>query len=98
MQPAFLPWHRTMLLHVERELQKLEPRVALHYWDWDAAAPNIFHEDFMGAPRTAAAYSPNPIFAIIEPAERLEHGSAVQRRRVAPEHRRITPVDPGGVR
>lgn len=49
MQPAFLSWHRTMLLHVERELQKLEPSVALHYWNWDAAAPNVFAEDFMGA-------------------------------------------------
>lgn len=49
-QPAFLPWHRAMLLHVERELQKHEPSVALHYWDWDAAAPNIFASDFMGAP------------------------------------------------
>ena len=50
MQPSFLPWHRTMLLHVERELQKHEPSVALHYWNWDAAAPNLFHEDFIGAP------------------------------------------------
>ncbi|HYI07874.1 MAG TPA: tyrosinase family protein [Thermoanaerobaculia bacterium] len=50
MQPAFLTWHRAMLLHVERELQKLEPTVALHYWDWDAAAPNVFSEDLIGAP------------------------------------------------
>lgn len=50
MQPAFLSWHRALLLQVERELQKLEPSVALHYWDWDAAAPNVFSQDFMGAP------------------------------------------------
>lgn len=50
MQPAFLSWHRAMLLHVERELQKHEPSVSLHYWDWDAAAPNLFHQDFIGAP------------------------------------------------
>jgi hypothetical protein len=38
-QPAFLPWHRAMLLHVERELQEIVRSVALHYWNWDAAAP-----------------------------------------------------------
>jgi tyrosinase len=48
-QPAFLPWHRAMLLHVERELQEIDPSVALHYWDWDAAAPKIFSSTFMGA-------------------------------------------------
>lgn len=47
-QPAFLTWHRAMLLHVERELQKIDPSVALHYWNWDAAAPNVFHLDFIG--------------------------------------------------
>lgn len=52
-QPSFLPWHRVMLLDVERELQKIDPSVALHYWDWDFAAPNVFHEDFMGAADTS---------------------------------------------
>jgi FtsP/CotA-like multicopper oxidase with cupredoxin domain/peroxiredoxin len=30
--PAFLAWHRTYLLRFERELQKLDPTVSLHYW------------------------------------------------------------------
>jgi tyrosinase len=48
-QPAFLGWHRAMLLEVERELQKIDASVSLHYWDWDAAAPNIFSTKFMGS-------------------------------------------------
>jgi hypothetical protein len=60
-QPAFFPWHRAMLLQVERELQAFDPSVTRPYWDWDAAAPNIFSEEFMGAPGTGALAT--PIFA-----------------------------------
>ena len=70
MQPAFLTWHRAFLLSVERELQKIDPSVALHYWNWDAAAPNVFHEDFMGAPGTPAfpgAIIAEPKFSITNP-------------------------------
>jgi tyrosinase len=68
-QPAFLPWHRAQLLHVERELQKIDPSVALHYWNWDAAAPNIFHQDFMGAAdmSVGAGGIAEPIFAVTNP-------------------------------
>ena len=66
MQPAFLSWHRVMLLHVERELQKLDPSVALHYWNWDAAAPNVFTEDFMGAPGSGGGVT-EPVFATTNP-------------------------------
>ena len=68
-QPAFLPWHRAMLLHVERELQKIDPSVALHYWNWDAAAPNVFHQDFMGAPDISVGEFDiaEPIFAASNP-------------------------------
>ena len=61
--PAFLPWHRVMLLHVERELQKIDPSVALHYWNWDAAAPNVFASDFIGA----ADFDPMDPFDVAEP-------------------------------
>jgi tyrosinase len=66
MQPSFLPWHRAMLLHVERELQKIDPTVALHYWNWDSASPNIFTEDFMGAPGTGG-FLAEPRFALSNP-------------------------------
>jgi tyrosinase len=66
MQPAFLPWHRAMLLHVERELQKLEPSVALHYWDWDAAAPNVFHEDLIGQ-AGPGGFLAEPVFSAANP-------------------------------
>ena len=46
--PGFLPWHRAYLLDLERELQAIDPSVALPYWRFDLAAPNIFKPDFMG--------------------------------------------------
>jgi tyrosinase len=48
--PGFLSWHRAYLLDLERELQKLEPSVTLPYWRFNQPAPNVFTEDFMGAP------------------------------------------------
>lgn len=68
-QPAFLTWHRAQLLHVERELQKIDPSVALHYWNWDAAAPNVFDDDFMGAADMSVGPFgiAEPIFAITNP-------------------------------
>jgi tyrosinase len=45
---GFLPWHRAYLLDLERELQAIDPSVALHYWRFDQAAPNIFTAKFLG--------------------------------------------------
>ncbi|MEO8795657.1 MAG: tyrosinase family protein [Daejeonella sp.] len=47
--PGFLPWHRAFILDLERELQRLDPSVALLYWNTDNANPNIFSLDFMGS-------------------------------------------------
>jgi tyrosinase len=47
--PHFLPWHRMLLLDLERELQAIDPAVSLHYWRFDEPAPNVFRSDFMGA-------------------------------------------------
>jgi tyrosinase len=46
--PGFLPWHRAYLLDLERELQAIDPSVALPYWRFDQAAPNLFTLDFVG--------------------------------------------------
>src|SRR6185369_6956111 len=46
--PGFLPWHRAYLLDLERELQAIDPSVALHYWRFDQGSPNIFTLDFLG--------------------------------------------------
>ncbi|MGD0864125.1 MAG: tyrosinase family protein [Rhizomicrobium sp.] len=50
--PAFLAWHRAYLLEFERELQKIDPRVALPYWRiWQpqTTMPSLpFTTDFLG--------------------------------------------------
>ena len=50
---GFLPWHRAYLLDLERELQAIDPSVALPYWRFDRPAPNVFSQRFMGVPNAA---------------------------------------------
>lgn len=45
---GFLPWHRAYLLDLERELQAIDPSVALPYWRFDAPAPRVFDPSFLG--------------------------------------------------
>jgi tyrosinase len=62
--PGFLAWHRAYLLDFERELQAIEPAVALPYWRFDKAAPNLFARDFIGEEDwsgRAALASTNPL-------------------------------------
>ena len=47
---GFLPWHRAYLLDLERELQAIDPSVALPYWRFDRAAPKLFTREFIGVP------------------------------------------------
>ena len=49
-RPGFLPWHRAYLLDLERELQQIDPSVALPYWKFDEPAPNLFSREFVGVP------------------------------------------------
>ncbi len=61
--PEFLPWHREIVNNLEAMLQKVNPQLSLHYWDWTQdprGIPNanlgggsigtltLFAEDFMG--------------------------------------------------
>ncbi|MDQ5825904.1 MAG: tyrosinase family protein [Chloroflexota bacterium] len=48
--PGFLPWHRAYLLDLERELQQIDPSVALPYWRFDQPAGRVFTQAFMGVP------------------------------------------------
>jgi tyrosinase len=48
--PGFLPWHRVYMLDLERELQAIDGEVALPYWRFDQAAPNLFSRAFIGLP------------------------------------------------
>lgn len=47
----FLAWHRIDLLQFERELQKIYPDVAVHYWKLDEGDPAgiVFSEDLYGS-------------------------------------------------
>lgn len=45
---GFLPWHRAYLLDLERELQAIDPTIALPYWRFDQPAPNLFTLDYLG--------------------------------------------------
>src|SRR6266850_5846867 len=61
---GFLPWHRAYILDLERELQAIDPSVALPYWRFDQPAPNFFHVDFIGGPPSggyATFASTNPL-------------------------------------
>ena len=60
--PQFLPWHRSYLLDLERELQAIDPAVSLHYWRFDQPAPNVFRSNFMGATRRVPeGGTPHPV-------------------------------------
>jgi tyrosinase len=50
---SFHPWHRAFLSHLEREMQKVDPRVTVPYWKFDEAAPNVFTEKFVGKTRAS---------------------------------------------
>jgi len=58
--PGFLPWHRAYLLDLERELQAIDPTVALPYWRFDQASPNIFTLDFFGVSNSVGTVSFSP--------------------------------------
>lgn len=46
---GFLPWHRALLLDLERELQQIDPSVTIPYWKFDEPSQNLFTESFIGA-------------------------------------------------
>lgn len=58
--PGFLPWHRAYLADLERELQAIDSSVALPYWRFDQAAPNLFIPEFMGTSNALGTVSFSP--------------------------------------
>jgi tyrosinase len=57
---GFLPWHRAYILDLERELQAIDPSVALPYWRFDRAAPRVFSREFMGVSNNAGRVQFSP--------------------------------------
>lgn len=48
---SFLPWHRAYLLDFERELQDIDPEVAVPYWRFDQPAGKLMQPSFIGRGR-----------------------------------------------
>jgi tyrosinase len=59
--PQFLPWHRSYLLDLERQLQAIDPSVSLHYWRFDQPAPQVFSAAFMGKTKYSATGASSPV-------------------------------------
>ena len=57
---GFLPWHRAYILDLERELQAIDPSVALPYWRFDRPAPALFTRQFIGVPNSAGSVQFTP--------------------------------------
>jgi tyrosinase len=66
--PHFLPWHRSYLLDLERQLQAIDPSVAMHYWRFDEPAPNVFSRSFMGETRRSPGTAS---FVVLDPGNPL---------------------------
>ena len=66
--PHFLPWHRSYLLDLERQLQAIDPSVSMHYWRFDEPAPNVFTRSFMGETRRSPSTAS---FVVLDPANPL---------------------------
>lgn len=75
---GFLPWHRAYLLDLERELQNIDPSVALPYWRFDQPAPNLFTREFLGVSNSNGTLQ----FSTTNPLQfwRTDQGSGINRR------------------
>ena len=102
---GFLPWHRAFLLDLERELQAIDPSVALPYWRFDQPAPSLFSPDFMGVPNpvgTLQFSGVNPLQfwvtdgtpGIVRPTRFV---TQTQPANVIPETATLALGDPGGL-
>jgi cysteine-rich repeat protein len=70
--PSFLSWHRELLNRFERLLRRVDPSVALHYWDWttdpilgpvNLLTPTTFGLGYFGDCSIGQCAPPRDIFA-----------------------------------
>lgn len=70
---SFHPWHRAFQMHLERELQEIDPRVTIPYWKFDEKAGRVFTRTFIGEtpqsgnPNLGPAEGRRPVFAQTNP-------------------------------
>jgi Common central domain of tyrosinase len=55
--PAFTPWHRDLVNHLEKLIREVDPRLSLHYWDW-TTDPRVATADRVAILTGTAAGSP----------------------------------------
>ena len=93
---TFLPWHRLWLRNLEKELQKIDPEVAIPYWNWaldseDPLASPVLSDAYFGGngdPNTDGCIVDGP-FGVKEREEGGKRNSSCVRRAL--------PQDPGGL-
>ena len=96
--PGFLPWHRAYLLDLERELQAIDPGVALPYWRFDRPAPNLFQLEFLGVVQFAGHRPVQQLqpAAVLEDRRRAGHQSpAAVQHRIGAAGAALRGADPG---
>src|SRR6185503_1325945 len=52
--PEFLPWHRELVNRFEIMLRQVDPRLSLHYWNFNQDPAPLFDPSFMGSGSGAA--------------------------------------------
>jgi tyrosinase len=87
----FLAWHRAFLLDFERELQEIDPTVALPYWKFDSASPKLFSSDFLG---TLSSGSTEVQFGATNPISGWsKDGQTLRRFRVFDKRAAVNPTN-----
>ncbi|MGB8193683.1 MAG: tyrosinase family protein [Chitinophagaceae bacterium] len=57
---SFHPWHRAFQMHLEREMQQIDPAVTIPYWKFDEGAEMVFTPNFVGETKKSNSPATGP--------------------------------------